>query len=318
MTLRIALTGATGFVGRVVVAGLIAGGYTVRALVRNPSAAALPADIEMIIGDLADKQALAALSKHADVVLHIAGAIKGLTRQDFFNANLEGTKNVFAAAHAAGVKRLVYVSSLAARLPGISSYAASKLAAEEFLLQQQTSMSILILRPAAVYGEGDVATLPLLKALMSRFGILPGQVGSIFSLIHVDDLAAICVDGVSCAATGVHEIDDGHGGYLWGDLTAITQQAFDRPTYHVHLPKFIAMGLGHGCDLIAAMIGKPLPISADKMREIYHTDWTAKGDGWPRTCPVDLSPGLVRTISWYQARGMLPAIKPTGARMAQQ
>ncbi len=84
MPLKIALTGATGFVGRAVVSALMAKSCQVSALVRDPARAEMNSNVRQVQGDLQNSAALDALTRNADAVIHIAGVIGALSRNDFF------------------------------------------------------------------------------------------------------------------------------------------------------------------------------------------------------------------------------------------
>lgn len=162
----IAITGATGFVGRRLVRALVDAGYNVRALARRrppPDGHDLPA-VTWITGSLEDEPALDVLLQDAFAVVHCAGAIKARDRDGFFAANVAGTRRLAAhAAAKANPPRLIYISSLAAREPRLSSYAASKRAAEQALVPFQDALRTVILRPPGVYGPGDLETLRIFR-----------------------------------------------------------------------------------------------------------------------------------------------------------
>src|SRR6185295_20081915 len=117
MPLKIALTGATGFVGRAVVSAFLAKSCQVSALVRDPARAEMNSNVRQVQGDLQNNLALDELTRNADVVIHIAGVIGALSRNDFFVGNEQGSLAVAEAAARNGVKRFVHISSLAAREP---------------------------------------------------------------------------------------------------------------------------------------------------------------------------------------------------------
>jgi len=133
MSRTIAITGATGFAGRHAVSELLLRGFALRALVRDPARAGLAAGVETVQGDLADTAALARLVDGADAVIHLAGALTALDRDGYFRVNAEGTRALADAAQRARVRRFVHISSLAAREPQLSGYAASKRAGEEIV-----------------------------------------------------------------------------------------------------------------------------------------------------------------------------------------
>ena len=313
MPLLIAVTGATGFVGRAVLPRLLAEGHSLRVLVRDPSKLAQSKDVHLVKGGLDDAPALFELVAGADVVLHMAGAISALNRDGFFKVNETGSLAVAQAAQAAGAKRLILMSSLAARRPELSAYGASKRAAEDAVKSFRQTMQLLILRPSAVYGPGDTATLPLLSALMQRDAILPGRSSNRFSMIHVDDLAKICTEAVSSTAAGLFEVDDAGGGYCWDDLANVVRAHFGRPRRLWFLPYGLMMVVGHAFDIYSKLSGKSAMLSADKVRELYEPDWVAQGANWPRDNPLSLFDGLPDTIRWYQEHGLLPRVAMEGA-----
>ncbi|MGL4294298.1 MAG: NAD-dependent epimerase/dehydratase family protein, partial [Aestuariivirga sp.] len=112
MDKTIAITGATGFAGGHAVSELLSRGHRLRALVRDPQRAHLPASVEVVQGDLFDAEALDRLLRGADAVLHLAGAISALTEHDYFRVNAHGTLALAEASLRHGVKRFVHVSSL--------------------------------------------------------------------------------------------------------------------------------------------------------------------------------------------------------------
>jgi len=307
MSLKIALTGATGFVGRAVVSALMAKSFKVSALVRDPTRAEMNSNVRLVQGDLQNNAALDDLTRNADVVVHIAGVIGALRRNDFFVANEQGSLAVAETAARNGVKRFVYISSLAAREPGLSMYGASKRAGEAAVEKFKTQMSVLVLRPPAVYGPGDRGTLPLLRSLTQSFAVIPGTGTSRFSLIYIDDLARIVVEAAEATTTGTVELDDGQRqGYGWKDLVkiaAVTEQKNIKPIF---LPKSVAMAVGVGVETIAKLRGRLPFVSPDKIQQLYFGDWVARGEGWPLKEPVGFAQGFKSTVDWYRKAQWLP------------
>ena len=158
-----AVTGATGFIGRHLVAELHRAGWRVRLLLRREPDVAEWRDLpppQVVAGALDDDAALERLVEGADVVIHLAGLIKAARRRDFLAVNRDG-----AAAMARAVERVapgarfLLVSSLAAREPQLSDYAASKRAGEGAVLERPRRSARPCCVRRSVYGPGDRETL---------------------------------------------------------------------------------------------------------------------------------------------------------------
>jgi nucleoside-diphosphate-sugar epimerase len=307
MPLKIALTGATGFVGRAVVSALLAKSHQVSALVRDPLRANLPPEVRQVQGDLNNSAALDDLTEDVDAVIHVAGVIGALKREDYFFANEQGSRAVAETASRNGVKRFVHISSLAAREPELSTYGASKRAGEIALESFTSKMPVVILRPPAVYGPGDRGTLPLLRSLTQSFAVIPGTSTSRFSLIYVDDLARIIVDAAGATRTGVVELDDGQRqGYGWSELAHIASVCEQKSITPIFLPKFVAMPVATIVEAFAKLTGGTPFVSPDKVQQLYYGDWVSRGKGWPLKEPVGFALGFKTTVDWYRQAQWLP------------
>ncbi len=307
----VAVTGATGFVGGHLLDQLLADGHRVRVLVRDRSKFKHESDrLEIIEDDLDNQAALTALTGGAGAVVHCAGAIAALDRDGFFNVNQTGAENVARAAADAGVKRFVLVSSLAAREPQLSSYGASKLAGEKSVAAIIAPNRLVVVRPPAVYGPGDRATLPLIKALTQKRAILPGREDQKVSLLYVKDLATLLAGLADKGALkgDVLEVDDGRpGGYAFSDIAELAGKAQGREVALTLLPRAIVALAGFGAGLASRLLRRAMVLSPEKVAELYHPDWVAKGtkikDWQPQ---VQFQEGFDLALSWYQANGWLP------------
>ena len=307
----IGVTGATGFVGGHLVSTLRQAGHQVRVLVRDRSKlAGVDELLDIVEGDLNNRGALDALCDGVDCVVHVAGAIAGLTRQDFFDVNETGSINVARAAVKADVPRFIQVSSLAARQPHLSHYAASKDAGEKAAGDILPHERLIIARPCAVYGEGDKATLPLIKVLTQRVAVLPGTKHQQISWVHVKDLvsALVCLAQNDDLPNEVVEISDGkQSGYLWSEMIALAGNAQGRKIGLVLLPRFIVSLAAVFADIWAKTRQKPDVFSREKVNEIYFDDWVATPceiEGW--AAKIGFEQGFGDTLLWYQQNGWLP------------
>jgi len=303
----IAITGATGFAGGHAVSELLSRGHRLRALVRDPQRARLPASVEVVQGDLFDAEALDRLLHGADAVLHLAGAISALTEHDYFRVNAHGTLALAEASLRHGVKRFVHVSSLSARAPQLSPYGASKRAGEDAVFKLMARLNAVILRPPAVYGPGDRATLPLLRELTRPVAVVPGRRGNRFSLVHAADLARFAADALVNPADGLHEISDGTpNGYGWDELLAIAGRERGGPIRAIFLPRAVPQTVAVAAEALARATGRPGMISRGKIAELYHPDWVAREGGLVLPAPIGFATGFPETLAWYRQAGWLP------------
>lgn len=312
-TATIAVTGATGFIGQHVVRALRSDGAHVRALTRRPIKAQddeLPGSLTWIEGTLADEAPLQDLVTGCDGVIHLAGAIKALSRDDFLTHNTEGTKRLAKIAAAqAEPPRFIHVSSLAAREPRLSNYALSKREAEKALRPFRDKMSISILRPPAVYGPGDPETLRIFQMAARGFALVPANRSARLSLIHVEDLASAILNLLPARDDPGEplEVDDGHPqGHDWDGVIAAAAAAVQTSPKTIPLPAlalYLAGGIG---SLVAQITQKPSVLSWDKVPELLHPDWVARGAGVPGWAPTwELSKGFKNTVNWAISRGLL-------------
>jgi nucleoside-diphosphate-sugar epimerase len=295
----LAITGGTGFVGRRLL-GLAAPPW--RALTRRPQSGH-----HWVGGTLDDTAALARLCAGADAVIHIAGVVNAADRTGFEAGNITGTANILAAAHAAGVRRFVHVSSLAAREPALSNYGWSKAGADA--LVQASPLDWVIVRPPAVYGPGDTEMLPLLKLARAGWGLAPGGADARLSLIHVDDLArALLLLARQGPSGAVLELDDGQGargGYSHREFATLAAQAQGRLRVRmVAVPSPLLSGASLMASLLGRLTGQQPKLSRDRARYLAHPDWVARGGNaqlaglW--TPQIDAAAGLAETMA--QAR----------------
>jgi dihydroflavonol-4-reductase len=173
MSARVLVTGATGFLGHTLCPYLVERGYPLRALVRPSSTWGFlrALGVELAWGDIRETAAVRAATEGCQAVVHAAGKFRLWGRhEDFFSINLEGTRNALEAARWAGVKRFIYVSTIAvvgAPRTGATidegyppsprdDYQRSKLEAERLTLRyyREHRLPALVLRPGAFYGPG--------------------------------------------------------------------------------------------------------------------------------------------------------------------
>ncbi|OYX33085.1 MAG: hypothetical protein B7Y99_07840 [Caulobacterales bacterium 32-69-10] len=304
-----ALTGATGFLGAQLVQSLDAAGFQVRALARRePSPPGWgEARPQIVSGDLSDDAALQRLTDGAEVVVHCAGAIRAPDLAGFLAINRDGTDRL---ARLAQDSRFLLVSSLAARAPEISAYAASKRAAESVAAQIIPPERLTIVRPPAIYGPGDRETLTLFQAaaMLPVLPVLSGQAR--MSLVHVEDAA--CHISALAARQPIGATytlaDDRPEGYGWREVLGALGKSVGKTPILANFPPGALGFLTSVSGLLSRVNGRPPLLSADKARELLHLDWAVRKDELAPDLPparYGLEAGFASTASWYRVAGWL-------------
>jgi len=154
--MKILLTGATGFVGSEILKQLLAGGHSVRVLVRSDKAVgkfAPHANVETFVGNILHGPSLTGCMEGTEAVVHIVGVIAEVGENTFDRVHRLGTENLIKEAKKAKVKRFVHMSALGTRANARSQYHISKWAAEEAV--RASGLDWTIFRPSIIYGPGD-------------------------------------------------------------------------------------------------------------------------------------------------------------------
>ncbi len=303
----VAVTGATGFVGRALLARLVDAGWQVRALVhRRGLPSDLEAAVETVNGELADEQALLQLVTGVDAVIHVAGCVRGRTAKEFRPVNVQGVERLAKLAIAQPTPpRFILISSLAAREPQLSAYAFSKREGEACLAKvaANSTMSCTVLRPPAVYGPGDQELKPLFTAMANGFAPLLGLRGARAALIHVNDLARAIEQLLEQPyAQGIYELHDGHDqGYSWNDIADAVSSVTGRRAVRVQVPGMFLRALA-GLNVAAAGLLRYQPmLTPGKVNELHHLNWCcdnqvlSEATGWQPE--ISLHEGLSQLLS---------------------
>jgi nucleoside-diphosphate-sugar epimerase len=306
MSRTIAITGATGFIGSMLAKHLATTGWHTKALVRSASLDKLPKDteIEWVTGDLEDAESLKKLVTGADAIVHCAGAVRGVSQEDFNGVNVDGvTRMVQIAASQNPLPKFLLISSLAAREPQLSFYAASKRGGEKVLASLSGNMFWGVLRPPAVYGPGDREMLPLFQSMFRGLAPVIGSDSNRVSLLYVEDLVDAIVSWLENSKNSkcFYELHDGHkSGYSWQEIIDVVERMKGKAIFRLNIPVSFVR-LTASLNLMAAKVfgGSPM-LTPGKVRELVHPDWVAENDqliretGWAPK--VLLEEGLRKTL----------------------
>jgi NADH dehydrogenase len=195
----VVVTGAAGFLGGHLCRALAARGFTVRALVHRPDSATLPPGVRVGRLDLPDAIDADVLAG-ADVVVHAAWSIRETDPARAERQNVEGTRRLLEAARAAGVRRMIFVSSVAARADAPNAYARTKHAAERLLDPARD----LVVRPGTILARGGGGIFGLMRDLMQKLHVVPlfGGGRQPLQTVHVDDVCEAIARAIERDLTG--------------------------------------------------------------------------------------------------------------------
>ena len=304
MTL-VAVTGATGFVGQALLEELASVGIEVRALARSEQPPRK--GVRWTSGHLADRRALGRLMKDAEAVIHVAGVVNAPDAAGFEEGNVAGTLAVIEAAKRAGVRRLIFVSSLSAREPHLSDYGASKAKAEK--LVKASGLDWTIVRPPAIYGPRDREMFELFRIARWRVLPMPPRQGRA-SLIHVADLARLLVALIPAKRTVSHRVfepDDGRpGGWSHYEMARAIGWAVGRRPWVVHLGRAM---LDKVAWIDCRLRKDKAKLTADRVSYMCHPDWVVSERArvpvrlWQ--AQIETREGLTATARWYREQGWL-------------
>jgi nucleoside-diphosphate-sugar epimerase len=290
---RVFVTGGSGFVGRNLIPALVAAGHSARALARSDGAVATVARLgaEPVRGDLADAAALRAGMDGCAWAFHIAARTNDWGRYEVaYQANVAGTEQALAAAHAVGVARFIHVSTESvlvgtdtpplvnvdetrprAQHP-LGLYALTKgLAEERVLAASAPDMATIVVRPRLVWGAGDTTVLPpLMAAVRSGAFVWFGGGRNLTSTCHV---ANVCEGLLLAAERGrggeIYFVTDGEP-VVWRDfLTALLATQGVRVGSR-SIPLWLARAAASGGEGVWRLLGlrQELPLTRFRVRII--------------------------------------------------
>lgn len=313
------MTGATGFIGSHVVRALLARGDDVRVTVRatSPRRALEDLDVERVPADITDARAMRRAAAGIERVFHVAGTTNlRLPVDQQLHINAEGTRTVLGACLAAGVERVVHVSSVAAIGPappggaiderhvwtgplGIP-YADAKHAAEvEALRIAARGLDVVIASPGHVLGSGDdrrSSTEVVRRFLLRR---IPAYVDGAICVVDVDDVAAGLLLCDERGKTGERYIL-GTRNYTWKRLFSELERISGVEGPAVQLPRRVALALAE----TAARAPGPTLLTPAEVRAAAHW-WTYRSGkarrelGW-RTRPHEET--VEATVQFHRER----------------
>jgi dihydroflavonol-4-reductase len=329
--MRALVTGATGFVGAAVARALGAAGWQVRALARRGSNRSnlQHLAVEVVEGDLADVRLLELALDGCEGLFHVAADYR-LGAPDpaqLYLTNVEGTRNVLAAARAVGVPRIVYTSSVATigippnGSPGdedtpvalrdmIGHYKRSKYLAEEVARDAaRTGMSVVIVNPSTPVGPGDIKPTPTGQLVLdAAAGRMPAYVDTGLNIVHVDDVAAGHLLAYARGRAGERYILGGQDMTLREILGQIAALVGRKPP-SIRLPYGVILPVAYVAEAFARLSGRSGRVTLEgvrmsRKRMYFRSDKAVRELGYQWRPPLE---ALGDAVHWFRARGLLSA-----------
>ena len=329
--MRTFVTGGTGFIGGAVVRRLLAGGHEVKALVRRRADTrqldGLP--VARVEGDLRDRDSLPRGMAGCDWVFHVAALYSywGHSWNDFYQSNVEGTRQVLETAREEGIQRTVYTSSISTlgvhrdRSPAsedtpssladrIGPYQRSKFLAEEIARDfARQGLPVVIVNPAAPVGVGDHKPTPTGQIIVDFLnGRIFGYVDTGLNIVDVEDVAAGHLLAAERGRVGER--------YVLGAENLTLKQILDllsevsgRPQVRLRIPHWLAHGWAYIDVAMARLNPRRIPAATpDKVRlsrryEFFDPGKAVRELGLPQT-PARVA--LRKAVEWYRAHGYAP------------
>ncbi len=331
--MRVAVTGGTGCLGRPLVERLIADGAYLKLLtLPNDASLSYPDNkVKIITGDINSPDALDLLCMDCEIVFHLAGKVHSVPgtkeeEQEFYQVNVEGTRNLLEASKRNRVKRVVFYSTvgvygkdadfhgdeLSPCGPG-SVYAKSKFQAEQLVLNSSTNGGPegVVLRFPVVYGPLDRGNMAsLIKSVHGRVFFFFGDGNSLRSMISSKNAAEAALRAAlePQAANEVCCVTDGRD-YTMNELVDSICRALGMSKRPYHVPVLLADLAGGFGDLLRKWAHVPCPIDSDRVRKLsrpltFSCEKAKRVLGYE---PVEtLGEGIRREVEW-----LYPLSEPT-------
>jgi dihydroflavonol-4-reductase len=326
----VAITGAGGFVGSALVRTFLAAGHAVRACVRasgdRRNLSGQPA--EVVNADIMDPAALESAFAGARFVVHAAADYRLWARDpnEIISTNVDGTRNVMAAARRCGAERVVYTSSVAVLKPPLAAgaratehdgarpeeaagvYKRSKVLAEAVVREfAADGLPVVIVNPSTPIGPRDAKPTPTGRVIVeAASGRMPAFVDTGLNLAHVDDIAAGHLLALRRGRIGERYILGGEDVLLSDMLAEIARRRGRRPP-RVRLPIAAVMPLAAIAEGMARITGREPFVSFDALkmarRRMFFDDAKARRELGYRSSPWQ--EGVADALAWFAAEGQV-------------
>jgi len=321
------VTGGTGFVGRAVVLELLAAGREIRVLARNPDHPALAGlDVEVVAGDLRDRESLPPAVAGCQSLFHVAADYRLWVPNPevMYAVNVQGTRNLLAAAAAAGLSRVVYTSTVGTLgnpgdgTPGtedtpvslddmVGHYKRSKFLAEQVALDfARQGLPLVVVNPSTPIGPWDSRPTPtgemVIAFLKKR---MPAYLESGLNLVHVRDVAQGHLLAEARGKIGEKYIL-GHQNLSLSQVFGLLAEITGLPAPRVKLPYWPVLALAYVNEFWASRVsGRPprMPVTAIRMARKYMYFDNTKAVRYLGLTLTPVRQALTDAVAWFREHG---------------
>lgn len=327
-SMRIAVTGAGGFLGSAIIARLREDGFHVRGLYhhRPETVPDVRGPHEFEVGDIEDHEIVRSLLAGMDYVIHTVSNFRALDDppEEYWRVNVNGTRRMLEVAAELNVSRFVHCSTIGVHgdvrdgpadetapfNPG-DLYQETKLAAEKLChdVMQGGSMEVVVVRPCSIFGPGDDRLLKLFKMASKRWFVMIGDGASKFHSIYVGDAA----DAFRRAATmpeAANQI------FIVGQANSVSLRAYienvaasiGNTLRIIRVPYWPVYVLARLSEKLLAIVGRTSPLTVRRLRFFRNNrdfNTSKAADLLKFRAEVGLADGLKRTSDWYKEAGLL-------------
>lgn len=325
--MKIAITGASGYIGSVLVPLLLSGGHTLRLLTRKSPPETGPEQLTFVQGHLLDEAAINSLVAGAEAVIHLAAVISVDDRPDkaLFDTNTGGTRLLSAAAQQAGVKRFIHLSSVTAynqapcdermdesRGPATTTrygYDYSKAVSQAIALSYNGhGMEVIALAPTAVMGPFDQQPSLIGKAVINMYkGKIPALFPGGVDFTDVRDVAGTIVNALTRGTPGAAYLLSGE----WISLVTLHREIRHikgRPVTLPVVPLWLVFSMLPLVRILAAISGGPPFYTRQSVYNLVHSN--KKIDHSKAATELGFQPRpftetLRDTIDWFKQTGAI-------------
>lgn len=333
-TMKVLVTGASGFIGSHLAERLVKEKYDVQVLIRKENPQSRKDSLELlkrlkvkiVEGDLLDKESLKHAVKGVEVIFHLAAIARPMAIPDeaYFKVNEEGTRNLLEACKGKKIKKIIIMSSVSAvgttrngiavneqtECKPVDIYGWSKLAEENVAMEyfNKYKMRIVILRPPMVFGERDFEMLKLFKVVSKRFFPISSNV-KCMEFLYAGNLVEACLLAMKRGKNGeIYHISNGEH-YSINEVVHAIEKVENKRVFPIKFPKFVIVFGGYALESFGKIFHFHPPFKHDTIdwmtKKFWYTD-ISKAEKELMYKPIfSLEEGVKRTANYYKEKGYL-------------